>query len=158
MSIASDRLKNVRAPPRLPIVFVDVFPHDLQCGNLSEPTQNNRYRGGPNMRELYSRKGSHISGLLRASAAGPKQGFHCSRALLSLCVRCPCRVVSSRTGVLAELLMEGRSTPALAPPSAAYTRKSESLDAWTISTLERAQIEPLEKPRLSVRAFIRRET
>ena len=49
---------------------------------------------------------------------------------------------SSRAGVLAELLIEGCNTPALAPPSVACTRKSGSFDACTMSTLLCAQIEP----------------
>ena len=94
-----------------------------------------------------------------ATTAGPKHGFQCDKALLSLCSRCPCLVERSRAGVLAELWMEGCNTPALAPPSAACTRKSGSFDACTMSTLSCAQIDPGRTwDRLSEiqgRAFIR---
>lgn len=49
---------------------------------------------------------------------------------------------SNKAGVLVEVLLEGRSVPALAPPSAALILKSGSFEACTMSALERAQIEP----------------
>lgn len=78
--IESAILKKFRAPPSLLTVSEDVLPHDLHDSRLrAEHTRLTRaHRCGAVW------KGSHISGLLKATTAGPKQGLQCDKTLFSL--------------------------------------------------------------------------